>query len=343
MSYGPLMLDLPGLTLSPEDREILEHPHVGGVILFSRNVEAPAQLTELTTALRQAARKPLLIAVDQEGGRVQRLREGFTRLPAPGAVLAACGGDKRAAAFQHRELGWLMASEVRAVGCDLSFAPVLDLGRGISAVIGDRAFADNAAAIVQLAGAYIAGMNEAGMAACGKHFPGHGSTELDSHIAMPVDSRSRAAIVGEDMQAFYALMQGPLAAVMPAHVIYPEVDDRPACFSPVWLQRILREQCQFEGAVFSDDLSMAGAAQIGDYPERARAALAAGCDMVLACNNRAGAVAILDRLQFAKDSERERRLARMQAWGSASTLDALRTHERARAIRSWIAATFPEF
>lgn len=340
MSLGPVMLDLEGTSLSAEEREILQHPLVGGVILFTRNFEASAQVAELCAALRRAAGRHLLVAVDQEGGRVQRFRPGFTRLPAMGAALPAYDGDLAAAEALLRELGWLMASEITAVGCDFSFAPVLDLGRGVSAVIGDRAFAAEPAEVVRLGGAFIAGMAEAGMAATGKHFPGHGSTALDSHIAMPVDERSRAAILDEDLAAFRPLFDGRLAAVMPAHVIYPDVDDRAAGFSPVWLQDILRRDCGFGGVIFSDDLSMKGAESIGDYPARARAALSAGCDMVLVCNHRAGAVAVLDALGAYRNAESAARLGTMRARHWPDSLQAVQDSGRAGALRRVLAERF---
>ncbi|MBI2379911.1 MAG: beta-N-acetylhexosaminidase [Gammaproteobacteria bacterium] len=332
------MLDLEGLTLGAEERDILEHPLVGGVILFGRNVDNPAQIAELCREVRRAAGRHLLIAVDQEGGRVQRFREGFTRLPAMGSLLPVLGMAE-AERFAH-ELGWLMAGEVTAVGCDFSFAPVLDLGAGVSAVIGDRAFAAEPADIVRLGGAFIAGMRDAGMAATGKHFPGHGSTALDSHIAIPVDERSRSEILDKDLAAFRPLFDGRLAAVMPAHVIYPEVDERPAGFSPVWLKDILRGQCGFDGVIFSDDLAMAGATVIGDFVARAKAALWAGCDMVLVCNDRAGAVQVLDGLGDYRDPVGAARLEHMRAERFPESLKSLRESARAQAARRVLAERF---
>lgn len=340
MSVGSLMLDIAGYELTGEDREILRHPLVGGVILFARNVESPAQVRTLTTAMRQAAGKPLLIAVDQEGGRVRRFRDGFSPIPAMASVLPAFSGQLAEARAFLRELGWLLASEVAAVGCDFSFAPVLDLGRGISSVIGDRALAETPERVAELARGLVAGMNEAGMAATGKHFPGHGSTELDSHVAMPVDKRSRAAILGEDMRAFRALFDGTLSAVMPAHVIYPEVDARPACFSPVWLRDILRRDSGFGGVIFSDDLSMKGAEPLGDFGERAQAALEAGCDMVLVCNHRDGAVQVIDRLGQRSTPESAERLMTMARRLPVPELTAIQGSARAGEIRRLLTERF---
>lgn len=290
---GPLMLDCAGYELTGEDRDILDHPLVGGVILFSRNYHDKTQLAALVKAMRGAARNRLLIGVDHEGGRVQRFREGFTRLPAMGRLqsLASSGtsAEQLASACGH-----ILAHELRQLDVDLSFGPVLDVD-GVSTVIGDRAFATDPDTVVALATALIEGMHAQGMAATGKHFPGHGSVVADSHVAIPVDERPLAEISAHDLRTFSQLLP-QLDAVMPAHVIYNAVDDQPAGFSDYWLRTCLRGQLGFDGVIFSDDLSMNGASVAGGYPERARQALSAGCDMVLACNNRAGAVSILDTL-----------------------------------------------
>lgn len=287
---GSLMLDLQGTWLTAEERQLLRQPQVGAVILFARNIEHPGQVRELCRAMR-AVRPDLLIAVDQEGGRVQRLRQGFVRLPAMGEF---AGRDQ--AAQLARECAWVMASEVLAVGIDFSFAPVLDLDYGRSAVIGKRAFGADPQQVVTLAGAFIEGMAQAGMAAVGKHFPGHGWAEADSHVAIPRDERSLQQIRGSDLIPF-ARLASRLAGVMPAHVIYPQVDERPGGFSPRWLQDILRGELGYGGLIFSDDLSMAGAQVAGDAAARIEAALAAGCDMGLVCNDRAAAELALARLQ----------------------------------------------
>lgn len=310
MSLGPVMLDVQGTELSAEEREMLCHPLVGGVILFSRNYESPEQLMALLQAIHDLRTPRLLVSVDHEGGRVQRFRSGFTRLPPAGVFGRIYQNDKRRARRLAESAGWLMATELRAAGVDFSFAPVLDIDFGVSEVIGDRAFNRDPDAIADLAGAYVAGMHRAGMAATGKHFPGHGAVAADSHLALPVDERPFADIEHTDLVPFRRLGD-QLAAVMPAHVIYSEVDSRPAGFSPVWLRDILRQRMGFKGLIFSDDLDMEGARIAGDYPERAEAALGAGCDVALICNNREGAIAILDRLKVEPDPLLHARLARM--------------------------------
>ena len=289
------MLDVAGLRLEPEDNELLSHPLVGGLILFSRNYQSPAQLTALVADIR-SIRPEIIIAVDQEGGRVQRFREGFTRLPAMDELGRLYQSDPQSALVLAEDIGWLMAQELIQFDIDISFAPVLDLNRGVSRVIGDRAFSVDIPVLIALATAFIAGMNQAGMVATGKHFPGHGGVAADSHVAIPVDDRSLQSLRSEDMQPFVELSR-QLAAVMPAHVIYSAVDESPAGFSAFWLQQVLRSQLGFEGVIFSDDLSMEGASVAGGYAGRAQAALAAGCDMVLVCNNRPAALEVLDFLE----------------------------------------------
>ncbi len=298
------MLDIAGTWLTAEDRQLLRQPQVGGLILFARNIEHPRQVRELCAAVR-ALRPDLLLAVDQEGGRVQRLRQGFVRLPPMRALADNANAEQLA-----QLCGWLMATEVLAAGLDLSFAPVLDLDHQRSAVVGSRAFESDALVATRLAGAFIDGMHAAGMAATGKHFPGHGWAEADSHVAIPVDERSLDEIRASDLQPF-ARLGGQLDAVMPAHVIYPQVDEQPAGFSRRWLQEILRGELQFSGVIFSDDLSMAGAHVAGDAAGRIEAALDAGCDMGLVCNDRGAAelaLAALQRLQVRPPE----RLARMR-------------------------------
>lgn len=294
MPLGPLMLDIEGLHTTAQDRELLAHPQVGGIILFARNFQTPEQLADLISEIR-SVRPEIIIAVDQEGGRVQRLKEGFTRLPPMRCFGQLYQSDPERAEQLAKQAGWLMAAEVLAEGIDLSFAPVLDVDCSISDVIGDRAFADVAGQVVDLSRAFIQGMHDAGMVATGKHFPGHGSVQADSHVAIPVDERPYERIEKLDMVPFKALA-GEMDAVMPAHVIYSQVDPQPAGFSRHWLQRILRQQLGFDGVIFSDDLSMEGASVAGSFADRALAALAAGCDMVLVCNDRPAALEVLDYL-----------------------------------------------
>mgnify|MGYP003617474052 CR=1 FL=1 len=291
---GALMLDIAGTELTAEDIEILQAPQVGGMILFGRNIESPDQVRALTDHMRRV-RPDILIAVDQEGGRVQRLKKGFTHLPAMGRFGELYLTQPEQAIQLTEQCGWLMATEVLAVGIDFSFAPVLDLN-DISDVIGDRGFAKNMTDIVPLASAFMRGMQRAGMANTGKHFPGHGSVQADSHVAAAIDKRPYDEIYQKDMQSFLQLMP-QLDALMPAHVIYQTVDPNPAGFSEYWLQRILRQELQFDGVLFSDDLSMQAACVAGGADARIQAALKAGCDMGLVCNDRAAACIALDGIQ----------------------------------------------
>lgn len=293
---GPVIIDLLGLELTSEEKDLLQHPLVSGIILFSRNYESPDQIAELCSHIRNSVTKPLLITVDQEGGRVQRFREGFTRLPSMDYLGKLWEEDPDFASSLAESCGWLMAAELLAVGIDMSFAPVLDLNKKLNTVIGDRAFHSQPDPVIFLAKAYIQGMNRAGMAATGKHFPGHGSVSLDSHHALPVDERTITDIQQNDLIPFAHFIQHGIEAIMPAHILFPAVDNHPVGFSKRWLQDILRNQLQFSGTIFSDDLNMEGAGFAGKYHERAEAALSAGCDMVLICNNRPGAINILDNL-----------------------------------------------
>ena len=323
MALGPVMLGLEGWALTAEERELLRHPQVGGVILFARNYQSPEQIMALTDAIHALRQPRLLIAVDHEGGRVQRFREGFTRLPAVRRLGEIHDQDPQRAQQLARVTGWLMAAELRAVGVDFSFAPVLDLDHGVSSIIGDRAFHHDPEVVADLAHAYRSGMQKAGMEAVGKHFPGHGGIAADSHLELPVDRRPYDALAMADLLAFERMIHYGLAALMPAHVLYPQVDEQPAGFSARWLKDILRRHLEFQGAIFSDDLDMAGAGLAGTPLERARAALAAGCDMVLACNDRAAAVAILKGLCAAPDPVSQVRLIRLHGRGR-SNLERLR-------------------
>lgn len=320
MTLGPVMLDLEGTEVSDVEREILQHPVVGGVILFSRNYEHPEQLAELTGQIHALRRPSLIVAIDQEGGRVQRCKNGFTELPAVHRIGRLYDIDQAVADEVARSCGWLMAAELRGLGVDLSFAPVLDLDRGVSEVIGDRAFHRDPEVVSRLAGRYCSGMRAAGMVATGKHFPGHGAVVADSHVALPEDHRAYADIL-EDMLPYERLIPTALEAVMVAHVVYSNLDPRPAGYSSWWLTSELRERMRFQGVVFSDDLTMAGAAVAGSPQDRAQAALEAGCDMVLVCNDRDGALAVVESLENYNEPPSQVRLARLHGKGSTSLED----------------------
>jgi beta-N-acetylhexosaminidase len=305
---GPVMLDVAGFELDAEDRELLAHPSVGGLILFARNFADARQLAALTEAIHAVRRPPLLIAVDHEGGRVQRFRsDGFTHLPAMRTLGHRYEADASAALIEARAAGFVLAAELRALGVDLSFTPVLDLDFGASSVIGDRAFHRDPAIVAPLAGALAEGLRAAGMKSVGKHFPGHGFVAADSHVAIPVDERDFDTIWATDIQPYLQLGR-QIDAVMPAHVIYPAVDALPAGFSRAWVQDILRGRLAFDGVVFSDDLSMEGASVVGDVVARAEAAWDAGCDMVLVCNARDQAIKLIDGWHPAADSVRSARV-----------------------------------
>ncbi len=327
MLHGPVMIDLLGTELCAADRDLLLHPATGGVILFSRNFESPQQVYRLIQGIHELRSPHLLVAVDQEGGRVQRFRDGFTRLPAASRIAHCCGDDLRSARHAAREMGWLMAAELRAVGVDFSFAPVLDLDLGLSSVIGDRAFAASPDVVGQLAGAWMIGAREGGMVSVGKHFPGHGGVTADSHLDLPVDGRNLDELLREDLRPFARLIDNGLEGIMPAHVIYAACDGQPAGFSRFWLHDVLRSRLRFQGVIFSDDLSMAAAEHAGCYAERARAALKAGCDMVLVCNNPEGAREVLDELNDYHDPVAQSRMVRLHG-RHARPLERLREDPR---------------
>ena len=293
-TIGPVMLDIQSTKLTGDDKALLKSPLCGGLILFARNFQSAEQVFELCQQIK-AVNPNIIIAVDQEGGRVQRFDQGFSRLPAL-AHLGEMFKQTPDEALKHAAYqGELMALEVQSVGCDISFAPVLDLGHGFSRVIGDRAFSTQPEAIVEIARAYIQGMKSAGMAATAKHFPGHGSIEADSHHEMPVDNRCLTEIESADLVPFKKL-KNDYNAVMPAHIVFSQVDPDSAGFSKFWIKQILRGSIGFDGVVFSDDLSMKGAAVAGDFVSRSDAALAAGCDMVLVCNDRSAALSVINGL-----------------------------------------------
>lgn len=312
MSLGPLMIDIAGYELTTQERETLQDPLVGGVILFSRNFQSTAQLCHLIDDIHHIKTPHLLIAVDHEGGRVQRFREGFTSLPPASSYGKLYDEDNQAALEIAESAGWLMAAELRVCGIDFSFAPVLDLNRGVSKVIGDRGFHKNPQVVAELARAFMRGMKKAGMAAVGKHYPGHGSVIPDSHVDLPIDNRKFADIQADDLIAFERLIHYGIPALMPAHVVYSDVDDKPAGFSQRWLQQVLRQQLDFQGAIFSDDISMAGAQQFAEsHTERVEMALQAGCDMVLVCNQPDAVTEILSSLHGYADPVAHSRLIRM--------------------------------
>lgn len=294
-----VMMDVVGYELADDEKDMLRHPLVGGVILFTRNFDNSSQLIKLICDIREAADKPLLIAVDHEGGRVQRFRaDGFTKLPAMGQL-----SKSKLPGEQVQDLGWLMASECLAHGIDLSFAPVLDLNRG-SDVVGDRAFSADVIQTIELAGHWCKGMKQAGMACVGKHFPGHGSTKEDTHIAAPKDNRSLDEVMLNDGAVFKQLIeQQTLEAIMPAHINFPAIDESPVGYSKVWLQQVLKGSLGFHGVLFSDDLSMVGAGADLSYAEKAQLALSAGCDMVLICNDKMAVQQLLGEANASLDAE----------------------------------------
>ncbi len=331
-NLGPVMLDVVGTSLTGEDIRRIRHPLTGGVILFARNYENRAQLTALTAAIH-AARPGVLIAVDHEGGRVQRFKtDGFTRLPAMRRLGELWDRDVLEATRAATEIGYVLAAELRACGVDLSFTPVLDLDYGESGVIGDRAFHRDARVVTLLAKSFNHGLTLAGMANCGKHFPGHGFVKADSHVAIPVDERELEQILDEDAAPYGWLGMG-LAGVMPAHVIYPKVDAHPAGFSKKWLT-ILREDMGFQGVIFSDDLSMEGASVAGSVIDGANAALAAGCDMVLICNSPDKADQLLAGLTVAAGGVPEARIKALVPATPALPWEALQDDVRYQAART---------
>ena len=310
MTLGPVMVDLAGIALEPDERELLAHPQVGSVILFTRNYENPDQLRRLVAEIHAVRSPALLVAVDQEGGRVQRFQSGFTRLPAMREIGRRYSVSRADGLALARQLGWLMAVELRAVGVDMSIAPCVDVDYGVSRAIGDRALAADAAAVADLAVAYMLGMREAGMAATAKHFPGHGAVAADSHVALPVDRREWPDVEA-DLQPYRRLIANGLPAVMAAHVAFPAVDEKPASLSRRWIDGVLRGELGFQGAIFADDLSMAGAAAFGDITARAALALAAGCDVLPVCNDRAATLKLLDSMRTAADPVSRLRLVRL--------------------------------
>lgn len=325
------MLDVEGVTLTPADRDILREPAVGGVILFTRNYESPDQIADLVAEIRALRSPPLLIAVDHEGGRVQRFRDGFSAIPAMRHLGLEFDSDPEVATNLARQAGWLIASELRAAGIDLCFAPCVDLDWGVSEVIGDRAFHKKPDAVGELAAAFSRGLRSAGMSAVAKHFPGHGAVVADSHLELPVDRREYGGLL-DDMRPYDKLISnGQIAGVMLAHVVYRDMDDMPAGFSTFWIERELRSRLGFGGAVFCDDLSMQATSAYGSMRRRAKRALDAGCDMVLICNDRRRAEQAVQALNEYSNPLSLVRLARLHGTGHV-------LRESLRASELWLQA-----
>lgn len=331
IGLGPLLIDVEGLYLTEDDLRRLTHPWVGGVILFSRNYKDPVQLLELIQELRSLRSPRFLITVDQEGGRVQRFTEGFTRLPCARAYNDLYHQDSSQALKLTEDAGWLMATELGTLGIDLSFAPVLDVKLADSKVIGDRSFGDNPQQLIELASAFITGMNRAGMKATGKHFPGHGGIKEDSHHCQPIDERSIDQLQALDLIPFKQLAKNKLAAVMTAHISYPNIDSLVATYSPFWLKQQLRTEIGFKGLVFSDDLSMQGASTEGSITQRVNIALAAGCDMALICNDSAAVDEVLTELGSSAATDISTKIQKLY-FNNNSKLDAETLSKTSKAI-----------
>lgn len=334
MSLGPVMLDIDGVGLTPADRDLLRQPAVGGVILFSRNYDSPEQITDLIAEIRSLRRPPLIVAVDHEGGRVQRFRDGFSAIPPMRMLGREHRRDPAAAERLARKAGWLIAAELRSVGVDLCFAPCVDLDWGVSEVIGDRSFGASPDVVTELAAAFCRGLRSAGMAAVAKHFPGHGAVVADSHEKLPFDRREYSDVL-DDMRPYERLIDmGLIAGVMTAHVVYPNIESMPASFSDVWIERELRERLGFGGAVFSDDLSMKATRDYGSMVERAKIALAAGSDMVLVCNDRNAAQKTVLALNDYSNPLSLVRLARLHGTGHTPRESLLAGDDWADAVKS---------
>jgi beta-N-acetylhexosaminidase len=342
LPLGPILLGVGGLELTQDDCVRLAHPMVGGVILFAHNYASSGQLKALTRAIKAVRSPELLIAVDHEGGRVQRFREGFTAIPPMRELGNLWDRDRQAATAVARSAGYVIARELAAHGVDFSFAPVLDIDHGNSSVIGNRAFHNHAEAVAALACALQAGLREGGITTVGKHYPGHGYARADSHVAVPIDERSLAEIEASDLVPFMRMTEEGMGAVMPAHVIYSQVDDRPAGFSSIWLKEILREKLGFTGAIISDDLGMEGASTAGGLVERARAALAAGCDLIISSNDHAAADKLLAQLIFTASEESQARLENLRARQHAGLPDEAYLVAREEVVRFAQSVTPPK-
>jgi len=325
---GPVMLDIKAGYLTEEDRSLLTHPLAGGVILFTRNFESATQLAELIKEIKALRDPALLIAVDHEGGRVQRFKEPFTVIPTLNVLGQQYDKNIDTALQDAETFGWLTAIELLTFGIDFSFTPVLDIDYGVSQVIGDRAFHSSPQIIAKLAAAYIQGLHKAGMSSTGKHFPGHGGVTADSHTDIPVDKRDLDTLLKQDIIPFKYLIPDYLDAIMPAHVIYKQINDKPAGFSSYWLKDILRTELNFKGIIFSDDLDMQGASCISDnYDVRAITALEAGCDMVLVCNNRDAATGVLENLVYNVTDKSSQHLLKMRGKAVMTWDDLIKTEQ----------------
>lgn len=320
MMLGPLIVGIKGTALSDSEKILLQAPLIGGVILFARNYSDKSQLRALVAEIKALRNPPLWVAVDQEGGRVQRFIHDFTRIPDMGQLGLLYQQDPVAALAQTEQWGFTMAQELLAVGVDMSFAPVVDLNKEKAKVIGNRSFHREPKVVVVLAEAWCRGVHRAGMKTCGKHFPGHGEVTVDSHEGLPVDVRDYGDIAADDLVPFQQLVQaGALDSIMPAHIIFPKVDDTPTGFSKIWLNNILRKDCGFKGVVISDDLGMGGAAGMGDYPERFEKALECGCDLALLCNDHPGIAELVAKTPVQASYDRSAQIAAL--YGNNVTVD----------------------
>jgi len=342
MSLGPLMMDVAGCVLSQEDKEMLSHPLVGGVILFTRNYESPEQLAQLVSEIHSLRDPQLIVAVDHEGGPVQRFRDDFTHLPAAAQLGSLYDHDSARALELSGDVGWVLATELRALGVDHSFTPVLDIEKKDSSVLRGRTFHRDPQVVADLARRLMAGLQQAGMQATGKHFPGHGGVQGDSHDELPIDPRSYEDIYASDILPFERMIHYGLAGIMPAHVVYEQLDQFPAGFSRFWIQDVLRARLEFTGIIFSDDLSMAGAHMVGGYTERAEAALEAGCDVLLVCNNRPGAIEVLDNIKQTDNPVLQMRIAHMHG-RHMDDVEGYQSSDRWRSTREAIRLLQDEF
>lgn len=310
---GPLIVGIKGQTLTYEDKVLLQQPLIGGVILFARNYNDVAQLCALVADIKALRSPSLWVSVDHEGGRVQRFIHGFTRLPTLGSLGTLYENDPKAALQQTQEWGFCMAQELLAVGVDMSFAPVVDLNKNKLSLIGDRSFHRDPNIVTLMAKAWCDGVHKAGMKTCAKHFPGHGDVTVDSHEGLPIDNRRYEQIAADDLIPFTQLIQeNVIDAIMPAHIVFPHIDDKPVGFSSIWVQTILRQQCQFSGVIISDDLGMGGAVGMGSYPQRLQSALAAGCDLVLLCNDHTGIQECVENIPMQTQLDRSESIAKLR-------------------------------